>query len=335
MPSKVYLLLASLFVLTACGVDGDHFRMEGRLRNMNQGEFWVYSIDGGIDGIDTIKVRDGRFIYETPLRMPATFVIVFPNYSEQAVFARPGKTITIKGDASHMKEMTITGTSDNDDMTKLRMELNRLMPPEVPGAIETFIRENPESQASPYLLQRYFLQNNSPDYKKAYELVEMMLKEQPDHGMLVKWQQELKGLRNNARQGKLPAFSATDVKGRSVSVADLNGKVNVLTVWASWNFNSTDTQRRLLKLKKTYGSKLGVVSVCMDANVRECKRTLERDSVAWKTVCDGRMWQSPIVGKLGIGDVPMNWLLNEKGIIVERNLSPQEMEEKINKQFIN
>ena len=307
--------------------------MEGRLRNMNMGEFWVYSPDGGIEGIDTIKVRDGRFRYETELRTPATFVIVFPNYSEQPVFARPGKTVTVKGDASHMKEMSITGTGDNDDMTKLRMELNRMMPPEVPGAIESFIKENPESQAGPYLLQRYFLLDNSPDYKKAYELVGVMLKEQPDNGLLVKWQKDLKGLRNGVRQGKLPAFSATDIKGRNVSSSDLNGQTNVVTVWASWNYNSVETQRRLLKLKKTYGSKLGVVSICLDADVKECRRTLDRDSVAWKTVCDGKMWQSPIVGKLGIGNIPTNWLLDSKGVIKERNLGPQEMEEKVKKEL--
>lgn len=326
---KLFLLLASLFILTACGVDSNRFRLEGRFRNMNQGEFLVYSTDGGIDGVDTVQVRNGRFSYETTLRMPSTFIIVFPNYSELPVFAQPGKSISIKGDVSHLKEIAVGGTDANDDMTKLRMQLNKLMPPEVPGAVEEFIKDNPESQICPYLLQHYFLQIPEPDYKKAYELVGIMLKKKPEDGMLMRWQKELKALRNDVRNGKLPAFSGTDVKGRSVSQNDLKSKVNVLSVWVSWNFMSIDTQRRLQALKKTYGDKLSIVSICLDGDINDCKKRLNRDSIQWKTICDGRMWQTPVLAKLGVGSLPANWIIDQKGVIVDHNLSPQQMEEKI------
>ncbi len=59
-------------LLTACSSGGDNFRLEGRLRNMNQGEFWIYSPNGGMIGIDTIKVRDGRFSYELNMASEAT-----------------------------------------------------------------------------------------------------------------------------------------------------------------------------------------------------------------------------------------------------------------------
>ncbi len=326
---KLFLLLASLFILTACGVDSNRFRLEGRFRNMNQGEFLVYSTDGGIDGVDTVQVRNGRFSYETTLRMPSTFIIVFPNYSELPVFAQPGKSISIKGDVSHLKEIAVGGTDANDDMTKLRMQLNKLMPPEVPGAVEEFIKDNPESQICPYLLQHYFLQIPEPDYKKAYELVGIMLKKKPEDGMLMRWQKELKALRNDVRNGKLPAFSGTDVKGRSVSQNDLKSKVNVLSVWVSWNFMSIDTQRRLQDLKRTYGDKLSIVSICLDGDINDCKKRLNRDSIQWKTICDGRMWQTPVLAKLGVGSLPANWIIDQKGVIVDHNLSPQQMEEKI------
>lgn len=326
---KLFLLLASLFILTACGVDSNRFRLEGRFRNMNQGEFLVYSTDGGIDGVDTVQVRNGRFSYETTLRMPSTFIIVFPNYSELPVFAQPGKSISIKGDVSHLKEIAVGGTDANDDMTKLRMQLNKLMPPEVPGAVEEFIKDNPESQICPYLLQHYFLQIPEPDYKKAYELVGIMLKKKPEDGMLMRWQKELKALRNDVRNGKLPAFSGTDVKGRSVSQNDLKSKVNVLSVWVSWNFMSIDTQRRLQDLKRTYGDKLSIVSICLDGDINDCKKRLNRDSIQWKTICDGRMWQTPVLAKLGVGSLPANWIIDQNGVIVDHNLSPQQMEEKI------
>ena len=323
--------LLALLLLGSCGVDSDRFRLEGRLRNMHQGEFWVYSTDGGIDGIDTIPVREGRFVYEIPMRSPSTLVIVFPNYSELPVFARPGAEVEIKGDATHLREMAINGTDENGEMTKLRMELNRLMPPEVPGKVEEFIRENPESEVSVYLLQRYFLQEDAADYKRAMALVELMLKVQPDNGRLIEWKKQLPALCRGMVKGKLPAFMASDVKGRTVTQDELKKKANVLTVWASWSFQSTDMQRRLIRLKKDYGERLGVVSICLDARPQDCRQRVERDSLPWKTVCDGRVWQTPLLAKLGISEVPASMVIDSRGVIVARDLAPQELEDELKK----
>lgn len=323
--------LLALLLLGSCGVDSDRFRLEGRLRNMHQGEFWVYSTDGGIDGIDTIPVREGRFVYEIPMRSPSTLVIVFPNYSELPVFARPGAEVDIKGDATHLREMAINGTDENGEMTKLRMELNRLMPPEVPGKVEEYIRENPESEVSVYLLQRYFLQEDAADYKRAMALVELMLKEQPDNGRLIEWKKQLPALCRGMVKAKLPAFTASDVKGRTVTQDELKKKANVLTVWASWSFQSTDMQRRLIRLKKDYGERLGVVSICLDARPQDCRQRVERDSLPWKTVCDGRVWQTPLLAKLGISEVPASMVIDSRGVIVARDLAPQELEDELKK----
>ena len=317
------------FFFFSCGVDGDKFRLEGRLRNINHGEFWLYSTDGVIDGIDTIQVREGRFAYETELRTPATMVLIFPNYSEQPIFAEPGKKVTIKGNASQMKEMDVSGTDDNEAMTGLRMNLNKLMPPEIPKAVETFIRENPKSIVSSYLLQRYFLTVANADYQKAYELVKLMIKEQPDNVRLVNWKKQLEGVKNSQRNMRLPDFTAVDVKGRSFSGDVLKAKVNVVTVWASWNFQSIDMQRRLQKSKERYGDQLAVVSICLDASPKDCKQRLTRDSVKWMTVCDGNMWHTPLVNKLGLTEVPGNIVADNRGIIIDNNLSPQRLEEKI------
>ena len=329
MKRQFIAFLSVVLLLSACGVDGNKFRLSGRLRNMNQGMFWIYSPDGAIEGIDTIQVHEGRFAYETELRVPATLIVIFPNFSEQPVFAEPGEEVDIKGDASHLKEIIIKGTDDNDAMTELRMDLNELMPPEIPVAVSKFINKNPKSRASRYLLQRYFLADPQANMQQAYVLASLMHKEDPDDGQLTKWKKELESLRNGQVNKPLSDFSAKDVKGRSVSPGDLKSKVNVVTVWASWNYQSTDIQRRLQRLKKDHGDKLSVVSVCLDADSKKCRQTIERDSLPWKTVCDGRMWQTPMLSRLGIADVPGNLVTNDKGTIVARNLNPQKLEEKI------
>lgn len=317
------------FLLLSCGPGGNSFRIEGRLRHMNQGEFLVYSPDGGINGIDTIKVHEGRFAYETALRDEATFVVIFPNFSELAVFGKPGNTVSIKGDASHMKEIIVKGSEDNEEMTKLRMVINRLTPPEIPKAVEAFIKEHRSSLASIYLLKRYFIADPQPDFRKAAILTKMLLEMQSGNGQLIELDKQLKGLQGISLK-LLPKFSAKDVKGRSVSEGDLKAKVNIVTAWASWNYQSTDMQRRLKEKKKKYGDKLAIISICIDGSPADCKRTVvDRDSLKWSTVCDGRLWQSPLLSKFGFSDIPANVIADSKGRIIERNLSPMKLDEKI------
>ena len=318
-------------MMVACGTESGKFRLEGRLRNINQGEFWVYSLDGGMVGIDTILVRNGRFSYEMELYDEATLMVVFPNYSEQPVFAESGSTVTIKGDATHMKEMIIEGTSDNEDMTMLRMELNDLTPPDIPDAVSKYIKKNLDSRVSIYLLQRYFIQANDPDYHQARVLAELLLEKNPDNGQLLKLQKQLKGLEGCAVKKQIPKFTATDIQGRKVTEKSLNGKVNVVMSWATWSYSSIALQQRLKQLKQKHGDKLGVMGICLDAQADICRRSIARDSLKWSTVCDGRMWESSLIQKFGMGDVPANILIDQKGRVLSRNLTPQHLEERINK----
>jgi hypothetical protein len=238
--------------------------------------------------------------------------------------------VHIKGDATHLKEMIIEGTDDNEYMTELRMELNETAPPDVSKVVSAYIREHLESPTSIYLLNRYFLLTRTPDYQQALKLVDLMLKERPDNGELIELQKQLKALQGGALKSKLPAFTATDVKGGKVTEKALKAKLNVVSVWASWSYSSTDQQRRLKTLKNKYGDKLGIVSICIDGRPADCKQHVQRDSLKWSTVCDGRMWNTPLLAKFGLADVPANLIIDEKGVVIERNLQPQKLEERVN-----
>ena len=330
MKHVISLILCAL-MMVACGTESGKFRLEGRLRNINQGEFWVYSPDGGMVGIDTIPVRNGRFSYEMELYDQATLMMVFPNYSEQPIFAKSGATVTIKGDATHMKEMIIEGTSDNEDMTMLRMELNDLTPPDIPEAVSQFVKDNRDSPVSIYLIKRYFVQAPEPNYRQARVLTEMLLDENPDNGQLLTLKKQLKKLENCGVKSKVPKFSAIDLKGKAVTENALKRKVNVVTTWATWSYTSQNQQQRLKQLKENYGDQLGVLSICLDAQADICRRSIARDSLKWSTVCDGRMWDSPLLQKFGLADVPGNLLIDSKGTVVARNLSAKHLEEHIQK----
>ena len=328
---KILFTLLTLLLLTSCGPSGNQFRLAGRLRNINQGQFLVYSPDGAFAGIDTIKVQNGRFAYEKEVRKDVTLMLVFPNFSEQAVFASPGEEVEIKGDATHLKEMTITGTDENDELTKLRIRLNKLTPPEITAAVAEYIQEEPSSMISIYLLDKYFVNAKTPDYAEAQRLATLMLKANPDNGRLHKLKKQLDGLKNSRLQAMLPVVSSTDINGKSISTSQVKGKIGVISTWATWNFPSTDIQRKLRKLQKQYPQELSLISICIDGDKRECKKRVDRDSLLWTIVCDEQMFQTPIVQQLGLFVVPSMVVTNKQGKIIARDIEPNKVVEELEK----
>ena len=323
------LFLGVAASLASCGGESGKFRLEGRLRNMNQAEFWVYSPDGTIDGVDTIKVRNGRFAYELDLMDEGTLVVIFPNYSEQPVFAASGSVVSVKGDASHLKEMVIEGTTDNEDMTTLRLKLNDLTPPEIPAAVREYIEEHPHSPASIYLLQRYFVLSPEPDYVEGKRLADLLLRENPDNGQLMRLSKQLAALQGAMTKGVLQPFTVNDVNGRRVTEGDLRGTVNIVYTWASWSYSSQALHNRVVMLKRRYGDKMGALGICLDADAKRCRERLRRDSVRWATVCDGQAWDTPLLAKMSLADVPANMLADKNGRVIARNLTAEELEQRV------
>lgn len=323
--SAFFLLLS----LTSCGVGSGRFRIEGRFANINQGEFYVYSPDGGTEGLDTIKVADGRFAYEVALDNKATFVIVFPNYSEQAVFGESGATVKISGDASHLREMEITGTDDNEKLTAFRLNANRLSPPEVVKSVESFVGDNPTSPVSLWLINKYLILTSQPDYARALRLTGVMAKADPKNGQVARLRKQLESLKSSEAGSRLPDFTVKDIDGRDVKRTALNGKVNVVSLWASWSYDSQNQLRKLKAMRKDYGKDLGLLTVSVDARPEEFRKRTEHDSLDWPLVCDGKMWDTPLLKKLGLATVPGSVIADGSGKIIARNLNDEQMKQKI------
>jgi peroxiredoxin len=323
-----YLLpLTSFLFITSCGSDRQTFLLKGTFKGFNQGELYIYGVNGTYR-LDTISVVKGAFRYEVALEDTVTLALVFPNFSELPVFAEPRAEVEIEGDASHLKETQISGTETNEAMTSFRLKTSKMTPPEATQAAETFIKENPASPISLYLLNKYFAQTPKPDYKKAIELINVLHKAQPDEPSLKGLAEKMKGIENLREGATLPNFTAKDINGKTVKSSDLNAPVNVIFTWAKWNYESVNMQRQLTYLKQHFKDKIKVIGICVDVDLKGCRKTAEQDSVKWSTICDRKMWEGPLVQQLGLSHIPDNIMTDEKGKIIAHHLLVHELQNK-------
>lgn len=263
----VALTLVAALVCTSCGTDSRHFRIDGRLLHLNQGEFYVYSPDGTINGLDTIKVQAGRFSYEVACDRPMTLMIVFPNFTEQPVFAQPGKSVDLKGDASHLKEMTVKGTKDNELMNKFREMIHNAAPPEMKKCAQLFVQDHPESRVGAYLVDRYFIHDANPDTKTAVRLIDLMIEKQPDNGYLKRQKRQLTASFVATKGADIPNVLGTTVDGKTIGRVQLTkAPVTVVCALATWKYESMSQFRRLAAYAASQQGRVAVVGVSIDAS---------------------------------------------------------------------
>ena len=329
-PMKHFLYIISMvMLLAACGVDGNHFKLSGRFLNMNQGEFYIYSPEGGVDGIDTIKVVGGRFTYERPCERPAMLVLVFPNFSEAPIFAQPGKSVEIKADASHMKEMEVKGTKANELMTRFRRQTASMSPPEIQKTAEEVINEHPDSPVGIFLLRRHFVQSVPPDYSKAVRLVTLMLEHQPKNGELIILKKQLTQLGHGLSGASLPRFSGPALEGGTVSDADLGDDIAVVCSWSSWSYDSQEMVRQLNRKARASGGRLKVLAVCLDADKKSCQHLVERDTLQIPILFDGQLFEGKAFQELGLTGIPDNIVFNRRKVVAH-GLTTIELKSRLN-----
>ena len=353
----VFTLVAAL-VCTSCGTDSRHFRIDGRLLHLNQGEFYVYSPDGTINGLDTIKVQAGRFSYEVACDRPMTLMIVFPNFTEQPVFAQPGKSVDLKGDASHLKEMTVKGTEDNELMNKFREMIHNAAPPEMKKCAQLFVQDHPESRVGAYLVARYLLHHAHPDTKTAVRLVDLMIEKQPDNGYLKRQKRQLTASFVAAKGADIPNVLGTTVDGKTIGRVQLTkAPVTVVCALATWKYESMSQFRRLAAYAASQQGRVAVVGVSIDASPSLVRSQLasqigisdsasglasgsssgpasaaaqgsssSRSSSTCYVVCDGKMVESPFFTRLGLTGVPDNIVI-KNGRIAAAHLTDNQLTE--------
>jgi peroxiredoxin len=278
-------------------------------------------------------VQGGRFAYEIPCEEEGTIVIVLPNYSEIPVFVEPGKSVDLKADASHIKDIEVIGTDTNDRMTKWRKNTSSQSPDGLVKQAEQFIKDNPSSIISRWLLRKYFIVTAKPNLKKARELVKLMSEKADKDASVVRLSV---GLENVPLQvgDELPVFTAKDLQGKSVQASQYRLGKTVILVWATWDYEGQSISRRVarkIEEMKSQGKQVPkVLGISIDASAVDAKKTVGSDSTAWSTICDGLMWKSPVVKAIGTTKVPDNFVI-ENGKVKACHLSNDELLKEIEK----
>lgn len=148
--------------------------------------------------------------------------------------------------------------------------------------------------------------------------------------------------RLNLEVGNLaPSIILNDPYGEEKKLSELRGKITLIHFWASWDPSSRIFNRRLVSIYEQFKNEdFAIYSVSFDGLEeqsvprQEWRLAIEEDGMAWDYhVSDLKGYRSQIVVDYAVEMIPSNVLIDERGHIIGRNLSPDRIEEILDSKF--
>ena len=123
---------------------------------------------------------------------------------------------------------------------------------------------------------------------------------------------------------KANEISLPDVKGKSITLSSLKGKVVLIDFWASW---CGPCRRTVPDLKKAYSKfqtkGFEIYGISLDDDAGNWKQAIKDDAVKWIHVNDAK---GEIAGAWNINYIPNTFLIDKSGKVIAVNPTHQQLE---------
>jgi alkyl hydroperoxide reductase subunit AhpC len=335
--SKKYTsVLAVLLVagmMTSCGTNDRQFKIEGRFKDMPAGELYIYNQDYIDSKIDTIYINNGEFAYAGNAEELTPYTLVFPNALEQVIFVQNGSVIHYNASANDLKNYTVDGNEENELMNEFRKQTNGMNAAQQREVAETFINDHSESAVAIYLFDRYLVQDQSTSIKTLKKVIKTLKKAQPQNRLVMKVENTLKQIENGQVGKTIPSIELTAKSKRTINIGKTNEDYTVLVFWSTWMPGRYDFIDEFVVLTEDYAEykNVKIVAISLDSEIFKWENAIREDTTYCEHVCDGKVWDSAPVKKLGITSVPTFIIADKNHKIVARGSSVGEMDKELQK----
>ena len=309
-----------------------------------------------LDRVDSIKADEaGNFSFKVPIASPAFYVLNFYN-TQQGEFVLGTGDIKVEADGSNPYGLfKVTGSKDNDffvayqqlakaikkesDSIKMlmltgqsnEMELERVQAAfaiTATARVKQLVNTNDPSIVS--IIAAGMLDS---DQEMAYlqEVHKKLNGLYPESEYVVYFGNQLAQLARMAIGQPAPEISMTTPDGKNITLSSLRGKYVLIDFWASWCGPCRKENPNVVRIYNKFKDKeFEIYSVSLDEKREKWLEAIQKDGMAWTHVSDLKHWNSPVVQLYRVEGIPLTILVDKDGVIVDKNLRGQALEDRLN-----
>lgn len=335
---KSSILILIIICLAGCKKASNDVIITGEIKGLGTDTLYLYGMDEAYDRIDTIYVKDDKFSYTTEADTVISAFLLLKNQIEYPIYFDKGNKIKIKGESSNPDLLTIDGNIYNEEFTAFQKSVKELDTPSdnaLEEKAEEFIMQHHSSFVSIYLLDKYFIQKDTPDFDKIKKLTTVMTGVLQDKSYIGQLNEAITQAEKSEIGKYAPFFNLPNAKGEKITrSSEAFKKKNLLiNFWASWNDSISDnsSNSELREIYKTYkkSKHLGMLGISLDIDKQQWKDAIKRDTLDWEQVCDFGGLSADVAKQYSIKQLPANVLLSPEGKILAKNLWGEDLKKKL------
>jgi peroxiredoxin len=359
MKRIVYLSVLLVFIVS-CSTE-PHYTLRGKIDGSDSITFLLQKRGAGkIDTIGTAVPKNGSFKMRGKVDFPDMVMLVAKNTNYRTSFYLENSEITITGKLDSLSVAKVTGSKTQDEY-KSYVDLNKPLSEKYSklyadyqearkvndtARVAQIEKEADAISRDMTTLQKEFIANHPASYITPSLLRNQSYEMEPDEleaainaldtnvakvQIIVDLKERVKGMKAVAVGQKAPDFTLSDVNGNPVSLySKVGSKLLLIDFWAAWCNPCRQENPNVVKVYNAFHKKgFDVFGVSLDQTKDAWVKAIADDKLSWTHVSDLQYWNNAAAKMYSVNSIPANFLLDETGTIIARNLRGEELTKKV------
>lgn len=296
--------------------------------------------------------RDVIMLFIEPGKIKITSVDSFSNvvitglpiHNDYIKLERQNKPYTEKVDSLIVLRRKFFNAKDTANTKRIEKIINETNEERKELVYANYIRSNPSSSMAMDVLTRYC--HTSLDYgwmerpemvDKVEELYKSLSSSIKQYPSAIKLRSMIEGNKRSGIGRMAMDFTQADTSGKLISFSLFRGKWILIDFWASWCMPCKVESPKLVRLFDKYKDKnFYIIGISLD-NLKQKEawmKAIHDDKLYWTQLCDFKGGDNEVAIMYGIEGIWQNVLIDPNGKIVAKNLTGEELDQKLQELLI-
>lgn len=360
MKKLVYLFIVAALI-ASCKPKGPQYVIKGKISGADSVTFILQErLSGNYIELDSAIAKNGVFTMKGVIDYPQIVFLIAKDSKKGLSFYIENSEITITGNIDSLYDAKITGSKTQDEdsayqaslkpfedkneklgeeydiaknagdktrMAELEKENEKSYNEQI-AFTKAYIRSHPGSYITPVVLYGINYEFDADEMESIINSLDTNVAKVT----LIKTLKDRVIVMKTVSIGqKAPDFALNTPDGKPVALSSkIGSKLLLIDFWASWCGPCRAENPNVVKVYKEFNKKgFDVFGVSLDRTRDPWVKAIADDKLTWTHVSDLQYWSSAAAKLYAVNSIPANFLLDEKGIIIARDLRGEALYNKV------